>query len=162
MDGYASPWLVNEDVPMRRNRSWSGLSSMGSSLKTLFGGKKTLPRSSSSNQICPNHESESAWGDRPVFMTTNSATPSDFSDALTIQHEEVPDTEVDPAAANISEEVANNEVESAVSDCAGAPPSEMLHAFASVESWGRSAGEKGTDHYGAGYQTRVGVSAKCE
>ena len=157
MDGYASPWLVNEDVPMRRNRSWSGLSSMSSSLKTIFGGKKTLPRSSSSNHVHPNHESEGACGDRPVFMTTNSATASDFSDALTIPHEEVPDTEADPAAADTSEEAANNEVETAVSYCAGAPPSEMLHAFASVESWGRSAGEKGTDHYGAGYHTRAAV-----
>ena len=86
-----------------------------------------------------------------------SRLPSDFSDALTLPHEEVPDTNADPTAADISEEVANNQVESTVSDCAGALPSEMLHAFASVESWGRSAGEKGTDHYGAGYHTRVAV-----
>jgi len=132
---------------MRRNRSWSGLSSMSSSFKTMFGGsKKILPCSFSSDGI---HGAE----DDDLMLRTSNSIASSFSDALTLP-DDLPNTELDSSISGISE-AASEEAESAVSECGGAAPSAMLQAFASVQSWGRSAGEKGTDHYGAGYHTRV-------
>ena len=102
------------------------------------------------NQVAPNVALEGSPAFNAVFITSNSLTASDFSDALT-------DSSISDiaAVADTSQEAASDEVECAVSDCGGAAPSAMLQAFASVQSWGRSAGEKGTDHYGAGYHTRV-------
>ena len=171
-----TPRYDDEDVRFdegglfRRARSWSsGISSLktmfggkksfsrcsssehgtASSFKTMFTGKKTFRRTSSSE-----HGTEGTRGAATFAKATTSATWSSqfsgFSDALTVTHEEVAN-EVDSAIADFNDqEAANNEVETVLRDCAS-PPSPMLLAFASVESWGGSAGAKGTDHYGAGY-----------
>ena len=139
-DSRVAPWSESEDAAFERVRRWSGT------------------RSSSGEQVHQNHGAKGAPGDRPVLKTCASATRSDFSDALTIALEEVPNNN-----AGCSErQGATSEVESALSVCAGARPSAMLFAFASVESWGRSAGEKGTEHYGAGYHTAHLVAVVCK
>ena len=149
-----TPISESEDA-LEQVRNWSP---MRSTWKTMFGGKKTLPRSSSSEKIHLNHGTEGALGDGALLRTTDSINSS-FSDALTMPHEEVPNTDLDTSISGISE-AASDEVESALSDCARSPTSAMLLAFASVQSWGRSAGEKGTDHYGAGYHTRNAAVCK--
>ena len=151
--------MIRGKTPFSRSSS----SEHGTASKTMLWGKKTFSRSSSSE-----HGTAGTRGDETFSRTTTSS--SGFSDALTVTHEEVDDggvysssrgapvrvdstiaNEVDSTIADFQDQAAaSDEVESALSDCAS-PPSAMLLAFASVESWGGSAGAKGTDHYGAGY-----------
>ncbi|KAJ1483970.1 hypothetical protein T484DRAFT_1746804 [Baffinella frigidus] len=143
---------ATEDLPIARVRSWSAV---GRSLKTIFGGPKRCVSSSEKSL-----GAESSSGELVFFETTVSATSSSDSDAFTIEHGSVADSEVDLTHEDLTHEDlrhAEDEVESALRDCE-APPSEMLLAFASVQSWGRSDNEYGTEHYGAGYNTvQVGL-----
>ncbi|KAJ1483974.1 hypothetical protein T484DRAFT_1746807 [Baffinella frigidus] len=146
MVDHAMPIPKNGDSPIERVRSWSSISSF--SLKTIFRGGKQCVSSSEKDQ-----EAEGSWDHPEIFTATASATST--SDAFIITHEDVANSEVDLTREDSTHEDlahAEDEAESALSDCGGAP-SEMLLAFASVQSWGRSDNEFGTKHYGAGYQT---------
>ena len=171
-----TPRLENEDAASPPQLDWGRLNAAQPNSLERSPAQAAFERvrrwSGTGEQVHPNHAAEGASGDRPVFKTTASAR-SDFSDASTIALEKVPNND-----ACSERTAATIEVEAALRECAGAcscvlgtcscvgqhgdaprrrQSSAMLLAFASVEDWGRSAGENGTDHYGAGYHTRVEV-----
>ena len=93
------------------------------------------------------------WASDRAFFTYITSTTSEVSATTPdeVKHVTGISRKVARIEADVSFDAAGFKREHSEPSDAPQPPSDMLLAFAAVQSWGRSSQQRGTEHYGAGY-----------